>query len=55
MKLCKKDCPFQSDGICYREKICPSGNGSSKCVAFLRRSKNGGNGFSYVFTKNKLG
>lgn len=48
MKICKSNCIYQSDGICYKEKIAPIDN-NSKCADFVEKSENNINSFPDIF------
>lgn len=48
MKICKSNCIYQSDGICYKEKIAPIDN-NSKCADFVEKLENNINSFPDIF------
>ena len=51
MKICKQDCIYQNNGICYKEKIAPINN-NSICADFIEKSENNINSFPDILNRN---
>ena len=53
MKICKSNCIYQQDGICYKEKMAPIDN-HAQCTEFIEKLENNVNGFPDIFNRDNF-
>lgn len=53
MKICKSNCIYQQDGICYKEKMAPIDN-YAQCTEFIEKLENNVNGFPDIFNRDNF-
>lgn len=54
MNLCNKECEFQHDGLCYRNKTRSYTDLVSDCPLSVKGSKDSTNGFGKISYRNDL-